>query len=567
VRTSSFDLIVVGAGPTGLSLAASAERRGVERVLVVEPGQQAFPAEAVARYGITVRFGFEPVEICLLEGGGVLVESETESLRGEIVIVVESSAGAPPPFAVPPSLDGRVHLTPGAFEPMDQDVLLVASGDEAVGVAEQLMADGARVVLVFDGNAKSLSRVAGEAIAEMEHGRRLTVLWDSTPDALDDVGGYPMAFFDDRRTPDLQFDHVVVLKSSGSLSRSDGALYHIDSMAPPSDPLAPANAWRTISEAHTDVIPPPVLGWVATQPDPEVRQLRLDHYNATITRFDHSHEDLWVIRVKPDQRDSVHRPGQYATLGLGYWEPRVDDVDEKLTDDRRRKLIRRSYSISSRIFDDHGYLVDDGEEDEIEFYIVHVRPDGDRIPGLTPRLAAMRVGDRIYLGPKIAGRYTLDPVVDPETDVVFLATGTGEAPHNAMVTELLRKGHRGAIASVVTVRYLRDLGYLDQHRTLERFHPNYHYVALPTREDGVEKRYIQDFVESGDLAGLLDHDLDPARTHVFLCGNPAMIGLPEWDDGTPSFPAPRGVTEILHDRGFVIDRRGVIGNVHYEEYW
>ena len=94
--------------------------------------------------------------------------------------------------------------------------------------------------------------------------------------------------------------------------------------------------------------------------------------------FDHSHEDLWVIRVKPDQRDTAHRPGQYATLGLGYWEPRVDDADEGLDDRQWTKLIRRSYSISSRIFDEHGYLVDPGEEREIEFYIVHVRPsEGD----------------------------------------------------------------------------------------------------------------------------------------------------------------------------------------------
>lgn len=46
----------------------------------------------------------------------------------------------------------------------------------------------------------------------------------------------------------------------------------------------------------------------------------------------------------------------------------------------------------------------------------------------------------IYPGPKIAGRYTLDPVNDPEAQIILLATGTGEAPHTAMLTELLRKG-------------------------------------------------------------------------------------------------------------------------------
>jgi ferredoxin/flavodoxin---NADP+ reductase len=377
-----------------------------------------------------------------------------------------------------------------------------------------------------------------------------------------------MAFFDDRRTPDLQFDHVVALyPRHASIAEADGRAFTVDSIAPASNPLGPASAWDTIASTFADELPAAKPGWPRPETTRQVEQLRIEHYNATITHFDFSHEDLWVIRVRPDQRDTVHRPGQYATLGLGYWEPRVDDADEGLTESQRSRMIRRSYSISSRIFDHHGYLVDAGEEREIEFYIVHVRPSEDRVPALTPRLAGKRVGDRIYLGPKITGRYTLDPVTDPEADVVLLATGTGEAPHNAMVTELLRKGHRGRIVSIVTVRQLRDLGYVDQHRTLEEHWSNYSYVTLATREPDVHKRYIQDVVRDGELEAMLRHGLDPRRTHVFLCGNPAMIGLPQWSGATPTFPEIEGVVEILHRRGFSPDRRGVIGNVHYEEYW
>ena len=61
--------------------------------------------------------------------------------------------------------------------------------------------------------------------------------------------------------------------------------------------------------------------------------------------------------------------------------------------------------------------------------------------------------------------------------------------------------------------------------------------------------------------------LDPARTHVYLCGNPSMIGLPEWEDDEPRFPERTGVSQLLHEQGFRIDRRGSSGNVHYEEYW
>jgi ferredoxin/flavodoxin---NADP+ reductase len=567
MNDGTYDLVVIGAGPTGLSVASHAQRRGLSNVLILEAGERAVPAAAVGRYGMSVRYQFA-VERLENLGDGVVVESASESLRARLAVVVSTSSGATPPFPCAPSLSSRIHTTLGGFEPTDRDVLISGLGDDVVAAAEVLLDAGARVVVAFAGSHSDLSRVAREALAEFEHARRLTVLWHSAPSAVEDIDGYPMAFFDDRRTPDLQFDHVVALyPGPASVAEQDGRVFTVDSSAPATETLGAASAWDTISSAFYDELPPPKPGWPRPGTTHEVEQLRVENYNATITHFDFSHEDLWVIRVRPDQRDTVHRPGQYATLGLGYWEPRVDNADEGLSEAQRAKMIRRSYSISSQIFDEHGYLVDAGEEREIEFYIVHVRPTEDRIPALTPRLAGKRVGDRIYLGPKIAGRYTLDPVTNPEDDVVFLATGTGEAPHNAMITELLRKGHRGRIVSLVTVRQLRDLGYVEQHHTLERYHPNYGYVTLPTREPDVPKRYIQDFVRNGDLEEMLGHGLDPKRTHVFLCGNPAMIGLPEWSEGAPTFPEVEGVIEILFKRGFTPDRRGVIGNVHYEEYW
>jgi ferredoxin/flavodoxin---NADP+ reductase len=173
------------------------------------------------------------------------------------------------------------------------------------------------------------------------------------------------------------------------------------------------------------------------------------------------------------------------------------------------------------------------------------------------------------MGPKVAGRYTLDPVTDPNGTCVFFSTGTGEAPHNAMVVELLRKGHMGPIVSAVTVRNLADLGYLEKNRELERRYANFHYMPLPTREPGIPKRYIQDLITEDAFAKEFGVELDPANTHVFMCGNPAMIGLPKEDEetGELTYPQPTGVVEILTKRGFTLDHRKTKGNLHYEEYW
>src|SRR4029079_14144671 len=151
------------------------------------------------------------------------------------------------------------------------------------------------------------------------------------------------------------------------------------------------------------------------------------------------------------------------------------------------------------------------ENDWLEFYIVLVRetPDG-RVPALTPRLFALQEGDRLQIGERVTGHYTLDPVRAGDT-VVFLGTGTGEAPHNYMTWELLRRGHTVRILNACCVRYSRDLGYLHTHQALMGQYPNYTYLSLTTREAGsTRKVYIQDVITSGELEERLGSPLDPA---------------------------------------------------------
>jgi ferredoxin--NADP+ reductase len=307
-----------------------------------------------------------------------------------------------------------------------------------------------------------------------------------------------------------------------------------------------------------------------TLPHEELARLREQEYNATITHVRRHHDELAILRIRPDFPIPPHRAGQYTSIGAGYWEPRVPGCQpEVLQPDQFNKVIKRAYSISCSVLGDDGELLREADEDSLEFYIVLVRDAERRPPALTPRLFAMNEGSRLFISEKITGNYTLERVT-PDDTVIFMATGTGEAPHNKMLLELLRRGHRGMIASIVCVRYRNDLGYLATHETILSRVPNYRYITLTTREkqDMQNKLYIQDLVRSGQLEERIGRPLDPAATHVFLCGNPKMIGVPKKEPGGQlAYPQPTGVIELLVARGFKIDRPRDPGNIHFEEYW
>ena len=96
---------------------------------------------------------------------------------------------------------------------------------------------------------------------------------------------------------------------------------------------------------------------------------------------------------------------------------------------------------------------------------------------------------------------------------------------------------------------------------------------MTTREaDTVGRKiYIQDLIISGQMEEQLGEPFDPARTHVFLCGNPNMIGVPQKnkETGVREYPKPVGVIEVLEGRGFQADVAAakLKGNIHFEEYW
>src|SRR5713101_3238539 len=102
----------------------------------------------------------------------------------------------------------------------------------------------------------------------------------------------------------------------------------------------------------------------------ELAEQRRKRYNATVVWLRKIQSDLLILRVRPDFPVPAHKPGQYTTLGLGYWEPRFPGCQEQpLQPGDETKLARRSYSISCSVLDDYGRLLDRDRVDWLEFYV------------------------------------------------------------------------------------------------------------------------------------------------------------------------------------------------------
>ncbi len=265
--------------------------------------------------------------------------------------------------------------------------------------------------------------------------------------------------------------------------------------------------------------------------------------NAVVSQKVEVAPGLIVVRVVPDGWELPDfTPGQFSTLGLPGSSPRVAGSDLEEKPPAPDKIIRRAYSIASSSV---------GKE-YIEFYITLVRSGA-----LTPRLFNLEIGDRLWLSTKCVGLFTLDDV-PPESNVILVSTGTGLAPYVSMVRSYLTPEFDRRLAIVHGARHSWDLGYRAELTTLQRVSAYVSYVPTISRpaEEPVPwsglTGYVQDMWQEGVVGREWGFAPAPEHTHVFLCGNPAMIETME---------------QILSKDGFKEHKRRSPGQYHVERYW
>ncbi|MFA6571658.1 MAG: ferredoxin--NADP reductase [Bacteroidota bacterium] len=260
-------------------------------------------------------------------------------------------------------------------------------------------------------------------------------------------------------------------------------------------------------------------------------------YNATISGKILITPDLMVLRIRTDEPRKEFKAGQFTSIGLLASELRSPNsviTLERIDDD---ELIVRSYSIASA----------NHETQNFEFYISQVKSGQ-----LTPRIFNLTLGNRIWIDKKITGIFSLNEV--PENcDIVMVATGTGLAPYISFLRSHLNEHKNVKLAVFHGAAYPWDLGYFSELSFISQTFPNFYYFPTLLKADdswaGL-RGYIQTHLENKVLesSGI---ELNPDKTHFFLCGNPKMVS---------------SVSEFLEKYNYTRNTKKAVGSLHVEEY-
>jgi ferredoxin--NADP+ reductase len=265
-------------------------------------------------------------------------------------------------------------------------------------------------------------------------------------------------------------------------------------------------------------------------------------YNATLVGREDLSPSLALFRVLPDEVPPPERPwfesGQYVSLGLNVDDPAAPHA------------TLRPYSIASA----------PEERRWVELYIRLASVPESPEP-FTPLLWPLRVGDRLYASPKIAGRFTETHTVGAADRRmrVFAAAGTGIAPFVSAARSAAARGRDDLLARMVLLHgasHAHELGY---RRDLEALVPRgLRYV--PTVSRPADNPDWTGHV--GRVETLFDREpFAPQEAVVYVCGFTGTI---------------TSTVERLVRRGFVPeDRRlrrllqvpeGAPASLFYEQY-
>lgn len=199
--------------------------------------------------------------------------------------------------------------------------------------------------------------------------------------------------------------------------------------------------------------------------------------------------------------------------------------------------VRRAYSIAS------------APGAPVELFITEVEGGA-----LSPSLFDLEIGQSLQMENKARGFFTLEHVPSAE-ELWLVGTGTGVAPYISMLRNGAVLDRYATIVVVHGVRHGVHLAYAEEICDFRTASGAVRYVPIVSRDaekPGIVPGRITNALQSGALERAAEVKLDPARTHMMICGNPDMI---------------KELMTLLGERGLKRHKVREPGHITIERYW
>jgi thioredoxin reductase (NADPH) len=250
-----YEIIIIGAGPAGISMAAEARTRGIppDQVVIFEKGhahswaiRKFYPAakpvlanykgieaictgvmcisdmskedtltyidRTIEQYELSVHYDEAVHGIHPLPGGGFTVETSRGTYEARRCVIAIGILDKPnkPLYKIPPAVGKRVHydLTSTVLE--RENCLVVGGGDTASEYCQYLVEQGNRVTLSYrQTEFFRLNRVNYESLMALETRGQVKILRESNVKQLEEKEGRPHVVFEEASLPPQTFDRIV----------------------------------------------------------------------------------------------------------------------------------------------------------------------------------------------------------------------------------------------------------------------------------------------------------------------------------------------------------------------
>ncbi len=250
-----YDIIIIGAGPSGISTAVEAVKAGVspDKILLIEKAEEhsftikkyypdskpvtanykgmetkclgvmclsdttkeeaiSYLDKAIKENNLNVNYREQVYKIEKNEEGAFTVYTNKNQYSSKIVVVAIGILGKPnkPDYKIPSLLQERILFDITEKKIINSKVLIVGGGDSASEYCQFLVQEGNEVTLSYRGSEfVRMNDINRESILALEKTGKVTILRNSNIRELKEENGKPFVIFHENIYPPQTFDYIV----------------------------------------------------------------------------------------------------------------------------------------------------------------------------------------------------------------------------------------------------------------------------------------------------------------------------------------------------------------------